>query len=145
MRARDRTMKPRSAERILLIALLLTFGFDQLSKDAARILGFEMVFNTGVSLSTFQHIPSEVIVVVTLAVLCVLWYVYAQLWKEKPVLSGIFFGAGLSNIFDRVWYGAVRDWLPVPGTSITNNLADWLLFLVITAFAVNMLKEHRVR
>lgn len=138
-------MKPRSAERTMLIALLLTFGFDQLSKDMARIFGFQMHFNTGISLSAFQHIPSEVIVALTLLVLCILWYAYAQVWREKPVLSGIFFGAGLSNIFDRAWYGAVRDWLPLPGTHITNNLADWLLFGVIVVFAANMIKEHRAR
>lgn len=138
-------MKPRSAERTMLIALLLTFGFDQLSKDAARILGFKMHFNTGVSLNALSQIPSEMIVAATLVILCVLWYAYAQVWKEKPVLSGIFFGAGLSNIFDRAWYGAVRDWLPVPGTNITNNVADWLLFGVVALFALTMVKEHRAR
>lgn len=138
-------MKPRSAERTMLIALLLTFGFDQLSKDAARILGFTMHFNTGVSLSAFSQFPSEVMVAVTLTILCILWYTYAKVWKEKPVFSGIFFGAGLSNIFDRAWYGAVRDWLPVPGTNITNNVADWLLFGVVALFALTMVKEHRAR
>lgn len=135
----------RGPQRNTLIALLFTFGFDQLSKDVAHAIGFPVFMNTGVSLNVFAHIASEVLVALTLIVLCFLWYGYAHTWREKPVLAGIFFGAGLSNLFDRAWYGAVRDWLPVPGTQITNNVADWLLFVVITVFAVQVVKEHRAR
>lgn len=137
-------MKQITPERTLLISLLLTFGFDQLTKDGAHIFGFVTHYNTGVSLNALAQFPSELLTGGTLLILVALWYAFAPLWKEKPVLSGLFFGAGLSNILDRAWYGAVRDWLPVPGTAITNNLADWLIFGVLFFFGLSVLKEKNV-
>jgi len=45
------------------------------------------------------------------------------------VASGLFLGGIWANTFDRVVYGAVRDWLPVPGLGLYNNLADWAIAL----------------
>lgn len=42
-----------------------------------------------------------------------------------PLGGGLFLGGGLSNILDRLMYNGVRDWAPLPFTSIVNNLADW--------------------
>lgn len=49
----------------------------------------------------------------------------------SPGSRGIFFGAAVSNLVDRVALGGVRDWLPVPGFHLTNNLADWMMALAL--------------
>lgn len=136
-------MKGISPQRQILLMLVFAFGFDQLSKEAARFFGFAVQFNDGISLNLLSGVAPEVLTIVTLLILVGLWYAFAETWKESPVLAGTFFGAGLSNIFDRVWYGAVRDWLPIPGTTVTNNLADWLLFFSIFFFAIQLIRgEH---
>jgi lipoprotein signal peptidase len=137
-------MKGISPQRQILLMLLFALGFDQLSKEAARFFGFSVQFNSGVSLNVFSGIAPELLTIVTLLILVGLWYAFAETWKESPVLAGTFFGAGLSNILDRAWYGAVRDWLPIPGTTVTNNLADWLLFTVIFVFALKLIRGEYV-
>lgn len=77
---------------------------------------------------------------ITIAVIVFLWYQFRKTWLEYPAVAGMFFGAGLGNVVDRVWYGSVRDWLPVPGTAITNNLADWMLFIAIALFAISLIR-----
>lgn len=136
-------MKGISPERQIMIMLVFAFGFDQLSKEAARFFGYSVQLNSGVSLNMLSGVAPEILTIGTLLILAGLWYAFSNTWKESPVLAGTFFGAGLSNIFDRVWYGAVRDWLPIPGTSVTNNLADWLIFLSVFFFAIQLIRrEH---
>lgn len=134
-------MQGISAERRMLIMLLFAVGFDQLSKEAARFFGYQTVLNTGISLSFLSSTSAELLTGISLAVLVVLWYSCAAVLKQYPVSAGIFFGAALSNILDRVLYGAVRDWMPIPGTTVVNNLADWLLFISVILFAVALLRE----
>ncbi len=123
--------KQYSPDRKILLTLLFTVGFDQFSKEAARFFGFATQFNSGISLSLLSSYGSELITAVLLIFIIGLWYGLRSFWTEHPVVAGLFFGGGISNLFDRAVYGAVRDWLPLPGASITNNLADWALFVAI--------------
>lgn len=49
--------------------------------------------------------------------------------------TGLLLGGIWGNVFDRIFVGGVRDWLPVPGyelffgLTLYNNLADWFLTL----------------
>lgn len=45
-----------------------------------------------------------------------------QLFSYAMILAG-----GISNLIDRLIWTGVRDWLPIPLTSLHNNLADWLI------------------
>lgn len=124
-------MKVTPADRTILITLLFTLGFDQLSKEAARFFGFVVHYNSGISLSLLSGIGPEFITASVLLFIVGLWYGLRSFWSDHPIVAGLFFGGGLSNLFDRAVYGAVRDWLPLPGAAITNNLADWALFIAI--------------
>lgn len=47
---------------------------------------------------------------------------FVQMVGYSMILAG-----GISNLIDRLTWGGVRDWLPIPMTSLHNNLADWLI------------------
>lgn len=56
--------------------------------------------------------------------------------SQVPGLAtGLLVGGIWANLLDRIFVGAVRDWLPVPGVyqltgiALYNNLADWALAL----------------
>jgi len=118
--------------RIMLLILLFTLGFDQLSKEAAHLFGFTVHLNTGISFNLFSAAWPELLTIALLLLIVISWYKLQSFWTQNPVVAGLFFGGGLSNIFDRALYGGVRDWFPLFNTNITNNLADWALFGAIT-------------
>lgn len=45
-----------------------------------------------------------------------------QLIGYSVILAG-----GISNLIDRMIFGGVKDWLPIPLTPLNNNLADWMI------------------
>ena len=47
-----------------------------------------------------------------------------QLIGYSMILAG-----GISNLIDRLIWGGVRDWLPIPWTPLHNNLADWMIVI----------------
>jgi len=59
-------------------------------------------------------------------------------------LSGIFFGAGISNIVDRLFFGGVRDWLLIPVVGWRNNVADYLLFVVVGIIVTKELLTNKI-
>jgi lipoprotein signal peptidase len=73
--------------------------------------------------------------------IAIAWWQRAYFLKH-PILAGLFFGGVASNILDRVFFGAVRDWLPVPGLELYNNLADWAIFLSWAVFFIIALKKR---
>jgi lipoprotein signal peptidase len=123
--------------RTTLITLLLTLGFDQLTKDGARLFGFTTVINAGISFNLFTELSADVTSLLLLAITVFLWYGLPQLWHQNVVATGLFFGGGLSNILDRVLYGGVRDWIPVPLTTIRNNVADWAIGVAVVLFFIH--------
>jgi lipoprotein signal peptidase len=120
---------------------------DQLSKWLVASLDPQLVeLNAGVSFGWFavdgsfadQAMLSSVLVVFLFLVFLA---GYRQLWSKQPLLAGIFFGAVLSNILDRLLVGGVRDWLYIPFTTLKNNMADWCIFFVCAGLAVQELGE----
>lgn len=50
--------------------------------------------------------------------------------SAKVVIAlALLLGGMWANSLDRVVTGAVRDWIPVPGLGLYNNLADWAIAL----------------
>lgn len=65
---------------------------------------------------------------------CLFVWLSVMAWRQKwPVWGwvslGALLGGGTSNVFDRLFSGAVRDPLQIPFTPIHNNLADYAIFL----------------
>lgn len=119
---------------------------DQVSKHWAQSLGRSWL-NTGISFGWFDSLPSLPMMVLTGG----MWLGIAYYLVKSPHLHsvgrGLVIGGGLSNVSDRLLWGGVRDWIPVPGLNVTNNLADYALVIgcltiVVTQY-LSMLSKPR--
>lgn len=113
--------------------LVMVLLFDQVSKyffASMTILNQGVGFGFGAELATQQNT-----ILLLLVVIVASWYVARCFWQRSEIATGLFFGGAFSNLFDRVLVGGVRDWLPIPFTSVSNNLADWAIFLALTWMA----------
>jgi len=61
-----------------------------------------------------------------------------HLLNQYPLFFGLFFGGALSNLVDRFFYSGVRDFIPLPLTHLTNNLADWAVSLSLIGFMLSL-------
>lgn len=116
-----------------------TLFLDQLSKVLATDY-FEVVFNAGISFSWLQQLPTNFLTAVLLILAVAFLLILKNEWLKYPGLSGIFWGGAVSNLVDRILFGGVQDWLPLPWLGVTNNLAD---VFMSGALALIMLRELR--
>jgi len=137
--------------RQIALATLVAFLLSQLSKFAVidglnlrevfeikvfpPLLTFRMGWNEGVNFGLFSDANARWILVAVALVLVVAIYVW--LMREKPgrigaLSGGILIGGALSNVADRLLYGAVADFLNVSCCGISNpfifNVADIAVF-----------------
>jgi len=64
--------------------------------------------------------------------------------QSKQVLCySLILAGGLSNLIDRIVWGGVRDWLPIPLTPLHNNLADWLIVISCIGLVWLMIMQSR--
>lgn len=120
---------------ILFVSALVV---DQITKAifASRdflFLGmhFHLVKNSGLSFAlNFGHLTN--ISVVVLAFVIFGWYVWKNRHLEKLLNMGtaLILAGAISNIFDRLYFGYVRDFWDVP-LGFTFNLADVFIVLGI--------------
>ncbi|HPJ17179.1 MAG TPA: signal peptidase II [Candidatus Woesebacteria bacterium] len=61
-------------------------------------------------------------------IIMVIGLIWWWLKTKKSGLLLIILG-GLLNIFDRMYFGYVRDYWKIPFTNIYNNINDWLIFI----------------
>lgn len=124
------------------MVLMLLIGIDQYFKWLALNQQSPILLNHGVSfgwllLPTMWQIGLIGVLLVFLTLLG--WH--QPRWQLTAILAG-----GWSNWFDRVTTGAVIDWLPIPGTNITNNLADYWITIGVLSFvfstAVSVWKKN---
>ncbi len=127
-------MRANRILRNLLIVILLAanVGCDQVSKNIVRqkthygekislvddFVTLTKVENTGAFLSFGNHLPrmTYIILMVILpliAIVYALYYLFKNNTLSKPLILGICLGVGggLGNIFDRIMYGSVTDFL----------------------------------
>lgn len=123
--------KNRLTPQILwaFVAALGVVLLDQITKHVAHS---QAVINTGISFSLASQ--SETLTLVLSAFFALLvGFVSWQLLSERrvPVLLayGALLGGGFSNLVDRWFFGGVRDIWYLPGVALTNNAADWAIFL----------------
>jgi lipoprotein signal peptidase len=104
----------------------LTLILDQATKLYAESTGVVHI-NPGISFGLFPSIWMSLLLVAVF-----IWFFEwtCGRWHAKyPVAMGVLLGAAMSNIIDRFLVGGVVDFLPIPLTNLTNNVADWLIFI----------------
>lgn len=116
-------------------------ALDQCSKAWANQQGW-VVLNPGVSFSLLAEIPTFwlTLFLIILAGLAARWWF--QTWPQLPLASVFFWAGATSNLFDRLLFGGVRDWLPLPLLLASkNNLADWFITVGVLLLLVNLVHK----
>ncbi len=114
--------------RSFLPNFLLVFFIDQTSKFLAAMFGLQISYNSGISLNFFSENNSNFLTLLLGILIYFLFIYFKDQWQKNTVAASLFFGGAVANLFDRLVFGSVRDWLFIPFTSIQNNLADWAIF-----------------
>lgn len=115
---------------------------DQVSKAWASRQN-TVVFNPGISFGIFAELPSFILTGVILGLAVAAGWWWYKNWSDFHLATTLFWSGAVSNLFDRVIWGAVRDWLPLPlplQLASKNNLADWFI-----TFGVVLLVYQLVR
>lgn len=115
-------MLPRKFWAAIVIVILL----DQVSKFFLSDSIGSVITNQGISFGLLASYD-KIIVLVIVAALIIVLKSSQQLINQHPVLMGLFVGGGVSNLIDRLLFGAVRDWMPLMFFGLRNNLADWAI------------------
>lgn len=120
------------------------FIVDQVTKFLATIYGLQVSYNSGVSLSFLSEIQSTILTIFLVTLVLFLLIFFRTTWLKNQLSAGLFFGGAVANIFDRILFGSVRDWLIIPATQIQNNIADIAIFLGFTLLMLHLMKESEV-
>ncbi|MEJ7691666.1 signal peptidase II [Daejeonella sp.] len=117
---------------VILTAILLNIGCDQVTKNIARnkieyhetirvvdnFLTLTRVENTGAFLSLGSNMPGfiKLVILNVLPVMVMLWGLYLVIGKtnmSKLLVTGLCFviGGGAGNLYDRIRFGSVTDFL----------------------------------
>lgn len=122
--------------------MVIVLIVDQVSKYfAIQTTGFTI--NTGISFNLFASAG----ITIALIIAYVLFFEWScSRWQEKyPIAMGLVLGGGLSNLVDRVVYGGVRDFLPVPFIGVVNNLADWMIVVGLLLILIKELQTKQIK
>lgn len=143
------------------VTIVVVLGVDQGSKWASRsaVASIEesiVTYNGGISFG-WQPFGSLswgdnalVLAIISLLLMVVIWC--RDFWFKHPILLGSFIGGAISNLVDRVIWGGVQDWIPVgrlwgwtklPGTTLQNNVADWVIVLVLLRLFLELVVKSR--
>ena len=158
-------MKKKKILKILLMLCLILISLDQISKVLIKnyingdinlisnnVVSIVKVENEGFAFGINKQNMANICI--SLGVIIFIFnYIFSQ--KEKLnskiiVFLGLIIAGGLSNILDRIFYGAVFDFIKI-GSFPVFNFADtfvvigWLLFVINfvkeTAFDIKVLKK----
>ncbi|MEM9430566.1 MAG: signal peptidase II [Pseudomonadota bacterium] len=100
-------------------------------------LQFRMAWNTGINFGLFGSEVDAmrwILIAVALVISAVLtvWALRTGGWRV-PILAGVVVGGALGNVWDRIVYGAVADFLNMSCCGIRNpyafNVADIAIFV----------------
>jgi len=137
--------------RRILWAALAAFALDQLTKlyvllvldlravyeiaVLPPVLSFRMAWNTGINFGLFSGAEARWVLIGIALVICAAVYIWIM--REKPgrwgaISAGLLIGGAIGNVVDRVFYGAVADFLNMSCCGISNpfsfNVADVAVF-----------------
>ena len=131
-------MRRRTSFFLISATIIL---IDQLTKQWAHLNGW-VQFNSGISFSFLEGISVVWISALAVFVMLMFMFFFRQAMSIVPAQVGLVIGGGISNLLDRVQYGAVRDWLPIPGMNVSNNLADWFILIGLLSLIVKELRHE---
>lgn len=118
-----------------------------LAEYAARNLASEFVamsHNPGAAFGLMRGSPGLALILSGIACAGIIWMIYFA--DMKPLMRyglSIMAGGAISNLLERIFFGYVIDWIPVPFFDLQYNLADVEISLgaLLVFFAVNILKD----
>ena len=150
---------------VSFISLLVAFViivFDQVSKflvfgtPARSIIGnfmwFESTLNTGAAFSILEGQSWILITISSIASVFLLWAMFSKKHfrsKTEKILFGVIFSGTISNLFDRIFYRGVRDFISLRFIHFAIfNIADiaivvGIIILVIFLIAQSIRKEKK--
>ena len=138
---------------VLLFSLSI-FGLDRISKIEIinnfsdrtyfinEYLNFDLVWNTGIGFGLFSYDTSLIYnLISTLIILIVisLLYIASASKKIDKLIFSIIAGGGMGNLYDRLFYKAVPDFIDLHYSNFhwfTFNIADIFITIGILAFVV---------
>lgn len=140
---------------LAFVAAALAVVFDQASKF---LWGAQAVLNSGISFSWLGSrgigpnesapvTPALPFLLTLLFAACVVflsWQLLEERSRAKAIAYGLFLGGGFSNLLDRWLYAGVRDIWEIPFLSLTNNLADWSIFVAVCLFLFAEIRRSRI-
>ena len=121
------------AAKIILKDKLLHGETIQIIGDKIRLT---LVYNKGAAFGIFQN-SSFFLTVVSLVILISVFKILASLQKERSFLKYAFIliaSGALGNIFDRLYYGYVVDFIDVDIPDIIPNFPRWPVFNFADAY-----------
>lgn len=112
-------------KRIQIILFFLLIVLDQASKFYFFKQG-NVQLNVGISFGLGESAsqPFLLFFLTAFLFLLLILLIWQKAWHWWWIL---FFAGAASNLIDRLIFGGVRDILPIPGTNLNNNLADYLI------------------
>lgn len=124
------------------LCTFLTLFLDQMTKWWGRSVGI-VIFNDGFSFNLASSYSAYLLGLLTVIVLIGIFFLFHSIWKINLTVFGLLAGAALSNVFDRVFFTGVQDFLPIPFTQLKNNLADWVIFLCLVWVGWKVMGSNR--
>jgi len=125
------------AKSALVAAAIITV--DQLTKAGATALGntplTHPITNAEFSLGVASASVSVMVLITIAGIVAFGAYVVWQAVRGRlaPWVPGLLLGGAVSNVADRLLFGAVRDFVPTPG--VLWNLADLAVLIGIAGYA----------
>ncbi len=102
------------------LAFLLTFGIDQAIKYLfltgfefnSKCISLTLAINKGVAFSMLSFLGEWLkYIQIGLIIILLITFIKEKIIKNHPIISGILFGAAISNIVDRFLRGGVVDYV----------------------------------
>ncbi len=112
---------------------------DQLTKQYALTHSFA-VYNISSALELIPSIESLPLFIILLLIIIV-WLKHEE--KITTLSFILIMSGGLSNLLDRFFRVGVVDWIPIPGTGLYNNMADWMITLGCIILIGQLIYENR--
>ena len=131
--------------KLFLPVFLITVFLDQSSKFLASIFEVNITYNAGVSFSKFSQSDPKFLTFMLFILVYFLFMNFKEFWRENSLAAGLFFGGAVANLFDRLLFNAVRDWIYIPFTQIHNNLADWAIFIGLVLFLYPVITQKYLK
>lgn len=118
--------------------------FDQVSKSLASIF-FTIRVNTGIAFGIFSGTDSISVFILSTASLslaiAIFYFANKTDARFSQIASVALLAAVFSNTIDRILFGGVRDYLPIPLTNVHNNLADYVVVLALCSLLAVQLRH----